>query len=267
MRLAFVFILTFFLVGCKKDFPNVQTKVYGHAGESIYKSRSKYPPNTVESINHAIKLDVDGVEVDVQMTADFQLVAFHDGFLEENTDSDGCINSKNFSELANVKVYKSDYGISLLKDVISEPLNKGVSVMLDIKHYNYCSETEFDFTDFNDALNLVLVDFTPEQRSLITINCRQYYLLSSITDPNLLISFESDLPETAIPLIIDGQMDMLCIKLNSVNQAIIDELNLKGIQSCIYNIKTNGEINRALELNPNWVISDNISSTLKAING
>ena len=69
-------------MACKKEFPESNSKILGHAGESLLKSKSKNPPNTVESVRRAIELGADGVEIDVQMTSDGLLVAYHDGFLE-----------------------------------------------------------------------------------------------------------------------------------------------------------------------------------------
>ena len=49
------------------------SKVFAHRGWS-----GKYPENTMLAFEKAIELGVDGIELDVHMSADRQLVIIHD---------------------------------------------------------------------------------------------------------------------------------------------------------------------------------------------
>ncbi|MEX1002188.1 MAG: glycerophosphodiester phosphodiesterase family protein [Crocinitomicaceae bacterium] len=256
------------LFACKKEFPELTTEVYGHAGESLFTSRSKYPPNTLESIDYAInELGADGVEVDVQMTADNVLVLFHDLELDEQTKTAGCINDKLYNEVKEIKVYNSDIKIPLLKEALDLALNVNRKIMLDVKHYNSCEEKKMDYTDFNAALQLLFSDIPDAKKELITVNCRDIQLLTAVTDTIVKKSFESDDYDTAIPLILSHKLEMLCTKLNSITTEARDQLKSNGIDLALYNLRTRSEVNRALEFAPEFVISDNIKYTLKALNG
>ena len=53
---------------------SMETKIISHRGRTSRKSSD----NTLESINNAIDLNVDMVEVDIRRTKDSQIVCFHD---------------------------------------------------------------------------------------------------------------------------------------------------------------------------------------------
>ena len=51
-----------------------------------------YPINTFESIMHCINVGSDGTEIDVQITKDGVLVAYHDKELSNKTNKCGLVN-------------------------------------------------------------------------------------------------------------------------------------------------------------------------------
>lgn len=67
---------------------------YGHRGASGY-----YPENTMLAFEKAIEMGCDGIETDVQMTADGVLVLIHDENLKRTTGVDAFVKDYNFNEL------------------------------------------------------------------------------------------------------------------------------------------------------------------------
>lgn len=64
--------------------------VLGHGGAGFDQANSPFPPNSSGSVEQALVLyGADGVEVDVQFTADSQFVLFHDQFLQSSTKLEG----------------------------------------------------------------------------------------------------------------------------------------------------------------------------------
>ena len=88
----FLYILLIFLFpSCQKETFNINNLngdilVMGHGGMGVSHA---YPMNTFESIMHCINLGVDGTEIDVQMTKDGVLVAYHDKELSNKTNKCG----------------------------------------------------------------------------------------------------------------------------------------------------------------------------------
>ncbi len=71
-------------------------KIIGHRG---CKGHNNPPENSIESFLSAIKQSADGIEMDVFLTKDNELVVFHDDTLERMTEGKGNITSFTLREL------------------------------------------------------------------------------------------------------------------------------------------------------------------------
>lgn len=69
-------------------------KVYAHRGYS-----GRYPENTMLAFREAVKTGCDGIELDVQLTKDGQVVVFHDETLERVTGVKGNVRDFTLEEL------------------------------------------------------------------------------------------------------------------------------------------------------------------------
>src|SRR5690606_22694732 len=58
-----------------------------------------YPENTLISIEKAIEQGVDGIEIDVHMTKDGEIVVIHDEKLDRTTDGTGYIKDLSLAEI------------------------------------------------------------------------------------------------------------------------------------------------------------------------
>lgn len=97
---AFLFLITFSCAPEKIDVDNLNDNkilVLGHGGMGT--GISLYSINTYESISKCISLGADGSEIDIQLTKDSVLVAFHDEKLDGSTNLSGSINDYNWDEL------------------------------------------------------------------------------------------------------------------------------------------------------------------------
>ena len=108
-KLIVLFTILFAVSSCKKDNFNIlnlnnnKISVLGHGGMGI---GQVYPINSFESILNCLNLGADGTELDVQMTKDSVLVAFHDRSLEHSTNISGQIFNKTWGEIKDV-TYKN----------------------------------------------------------------------------------------------------------------------------------------------------------------
>ena len=71
----------------------METKIISHRGRTSKKSVD----NTLESINNAIDLKTDMVEVDIRRTKDSQIICFHDSEINGKI-----INELNYSEIIEI---------------------------------------------------------------------------------------------------------------------------------------------------------------------
>ena len=73
-----------------------KTEVQGHRG-----NRSVYPENTLPSFSSAIEIGADGIELDLHVTKDREIVIYHDFFLAEDSSSP-LISSLNLSDIKKI---------------------------------------------------------------------------------------------------------------------------------------------------------------------
>lgn len=82
------------------------TKIYGHRG-----AKGMYPENSLLSFEKAIEQGVEGLELDVHMTKDGEIVVIHDENLERTTDGSGYIKDMTLEEIKQFSVgARSKYG-------------------------------------------------------------------------------------------------------------------------------------------------------------
>lgn len=72
-------------------------RLIGHRG-----ARGEAPENTLSGFRYLRQLGVFAVELDIQVSADGELVVIHDGFLERSTLGQGPVSAKSVAELAAV---------------------------------------------------------------------------------------------------------------------------------------------------------------------
>jgi len=94
-------------------------KIIGHGGSGL---EGEHPMNSRMALITGLELGMDGVELDVQLTADSVLVAYHAEDLRELTDCIGKINAHTWEELRSCPHTKTlePYPIVRLDSILSE---------------------------------------------------------------------------------------------------------------------------------------------------
>ena len=72
----------------------MQTQVWAHRGASYYT-----PENTLAAFEKAIKMGADGIELDVQMTKDGELVVVHDETINRTSNGKGYVKDYTLEQL------------------------------------------------------------------------------------------------------------------------------------------------------------------------
>lgn len=111
-----------------------KTKVWAHRGACGYA-----PENTLEAFKKAIEMGADGIELDVQMTKDGELVIIHDETVDRVSDKKGWVKDFTYEELAELNVNKKfpEYGkvtIPTLKEVYLLIKDTRLTVNVELKN-------------------------------------------------------------------------------------------------------------------------------------
>ena len=89
----------------------------GHRG-----AKSLEPENTLLSFQKAIDIGVDGIELDVRLTADGELVVIHDETIDRTSNGNGFVNQFTLKEIQKFRIHTTQE-IPTLKAVL-EVVNK-----------------------------------------------------------------------------------------------------------------------------------------------
>lgn len=93
-----------------------------------------YPENSLPAFESAVQLNL-GIELDIHLTSDNQLVVFHDDNLRRMTGANEFIKLLPYEQIKQYKLQETEYTIPLLKQVLD--LVKGkVPILIEIKTNN-----------------------------------------------------------------------------------------------------------------------------------
>ncbi|MBR2893793.1 MAG: glycerophosphodiester phosphodiesterase [Clostridia bacterium] len=84
------------------------SKIFAHRGFS-----GKYPENTMLAFRKAVEIGVDGIELDVHLTKDNEIVIIHDEDVRRTTNGEGLVKDMTLSELKKLDAsatFKGVYG-------------------------------------------------------------------------------------------------------------------------------------------------------------
>ncbi len=162
MKTWIVLLLTLLAISCTKEKYNIvnlngnKITVLGHGGMGIGHT---YPMNSYESIAYALNLGADGVEIDIDMTKDSVLVAFHDLELSDRTNASGALYTKTWDDISEVTYKDPLYkGYKLLKmDHLFSGLGNQSNKLfiLDCKNYNEDTGANYRYSFCRAVLKLI----------------------------------------------------------------------------------------------------------------
>jgi len=112
-------------------------KVWAHRGASGYA-----PENTLPAFALAVEQGADGVELDIQLTKDGQIVVIHDETIDRVSNGSGWVKDYTLSQLKKFNFNKTfpEYGfvtIPTLEEVYDLLKDTGLTVNVELKQIPY----------------------------------------------------------------------------------------------------------------------------------
>ncbi len=126
MKFLFVSLTILLIMPCAIS---QQIQIFGHRG-----AKGHAPENTVLSVQKALALDVDGIEIDVFRCQSGEIVVFHDKTLNKLTNGRGKIEEKTLRQLSTLKVMGSEPIPTL--DKIIDVVNGSTRLNIELKGKN-----------------------------------------------------------------------------------------------------------------------------------
>lgn len=222
----------------------------------------------MESILNALNICADGIEVDVQLSKDGQLVAFHDELMYNSTNLDEMINSKTWAEIE-FGFYTSfphaSYNIVRLDDIFTAIAHKErYTFTLDCKLYQDGNNSNFE-QDYTEAILDLL-----EKHDIInytTIESVDTNFLLQLKSKNELVRayYYTDDFEPGLAFIRSNGLEGLTIHRELISAEDIAKAHQLDKKIALFGISQNRELAEAFEKAADFVQVDNLRSMLKAV--
>lgn len=272
MRFFFI-TFTLFLISitaCNKDefeitnLNNNEISILGHAGMGI---SSIYPMNTLESILNCLNLGADGTELDVQMTKDSVLVAFHDLELSDRTTAKGRIYNQKWNDIQNA-AYKdpiyAGYEIITIDEMFSNlnpHLNK--TFAFDCKNFN--PDTSFTYLNrFCNALIAIIEKYGIQNNCIIEFKREDLIQTMKQLRPNWNIFVYQEY-DYALELCQKYRLQGIVISVDKISTAQVENAHQLGLKVMVFNAHSNQRNRDAISKNVDIIQTDNLKNLLRIL--
>ncbi|MBK0402754.1 hypothetical protein I5M27_07135 [Adhaeribacter sp. BT258] len=218
----------------------LKPKIFGHRGAAGLAFE-----NTLASIQKAIDLGVDGIEIDVWQTTDGEIVVFHDAYLDRLTDESGFIAELSYGKLKNTKL-KNGAEIPTLKAVLDLVKPHKIPLLVEVKAENAFLKTlgilesnlpsdAFTIGSFYHQKIMEMKRQNPELQTAIMFECVPVFLEDYLQKVN------PDLVVTAI---------------ETHNAYLVETVKAQNRKLLFYTVNQEPEIELALKAKPYGIITN-----------
>lgn len=240
------------LFSCNKKESFLEVAVFGHAGMGMDIGMSIYHDNSFEAVSLAMALPtINGVEVDVRMSANGTLWLYHENLLEMHTDGQGCIFETNDNVLEMVR-YKSLHNESLTRLDEILPLLGDRTLILDLKHWNSCTNGYVDMQRFKAAIDNIPLKY---RNQLILDSSNPNWMAELAQDYKVVfstVSFEKGLEQLEkVP-----QISGLMLRSKDISAQQIAQLKTLQKECYIFEMRSSKTQRAALSKQPTAILAD-----------
>jgi glycerophosphoryl diester phosphodiesterase len=228
--------------------------IIAHRGASAYA-----PENTLAAFELAVRQGADAIELDAKLTADGQVVVFHDQTLERTTGVHGRVSEKTLAELRHLDAgshfdiaYKGE-PIPTLDEVLEAV---GGKIFINIELTNY--------TSLNDDLPQKVAEIVKKHR------LSQWVMFSSF-NPIALVRAHRYLPEVPLGLLSrPGRAgawarswlgflipyQALHPYLEDTSQNLIERIHRRGCRVQVYTVNRPEDMRRLIQMGVDGIFTD-----------
>jgi len=236
-----------------------KTQITAHRGFS-----KVAPENTMYAFTEAVNSDADYIELDVQLTADGQLVVFHDKTLERTTNGKGELSSYTYDELLQLSAgsWFSDDGqfddakISLLSEVL-DTVGSDILMNIEIKNHGNVLATAEKTVETVEEYGL--------ERSCY-ITSFSYKALKKVKELNpkiktgLIANIASSTSFTRLKYI-----DAVSLNYIFINQSIVNMAHQNGKRIFVWTVDNTSDIQHMIALGVDNIITNRPDKALEVV--
>lgn len=258
MRFSVVFFVFLFLIACKRKdrFPAVE--LIGHAGSGLTNTTNPFHDNSMESIAYAMQFnEIQGVEIDIQISADTTAWLMHDMQLAVETTGEGCVSESSDVYLSSIR-YKTleKEALIRLKDVPNLFVNK--HLILDLRGKEGCDNTDVPLNVVLKALEGVPTQFSGAEIIAMIDNAswleelknRGFSVYLNVYNLQNFYQYNWE------------AFDGVCFSNSKVSSEEVSELLGFNKKVIIFDVRAPKTIRKALKKGPSYLLTDDIKATI-----
>ncbi len=274
LPVLFILILS---LSCKKagneiqNLNNGKILIIGHGGVGFETFNNHMPSNSLGSITRAVEnLGADGVEVDVQLTADNELILYHDERLETQTNCNGCIRAHTAAALAeciylqnlSTSVFSNEKLISL-ENILQRFSQRKIKpeVFLDLRVADGCESTE-NYNSFLDSLSVAVITIIDKYNyhENIYVESASVDLLKKVQqkNPGLKILIDQKYSAELLQTAVENNFYGIVTSNAEITKEDVKAAHEKNIRIVIFNLRSRGSHIEAVNKHPDFIQTDNI---------
>lgn len=213
--------------------------------------------NTRSAFDKALDYAIDGIETDVQLSRDEITVLWHDRFLNKIGLNDKRIDDFDYHQLqALINPESASEGIMTLQDFLAAYRTR-CRLLIEVKNRDWESASRHEL---KIRQTLDLIGPNPEQRIIVS----SFHLASLVyahqykpTFP-LIYNFETHQTVADARQLLNTHafLEGFCLPIENLDRTMVDMLRDHGKCVAVYTCNSDTEINKALQLGVDILISD-----------
>lgn len=251
----FSLLFIVFYTGCKKPVLSPETRILGKGGMG---NSHTYPMNSKAAYLEALQHNLDGVEVDIQLTKDGQLIAFHSERLEEVTNMSGYVYDYTWQELQENCRY-NDHRFKLYTlislDEILEIFPAGAFLSLDVKLFIPNNEQASQYlSTYVQALKNV---YNRKPDIVLESSFHYYAEILKTVHPQVPVFLVTNDVYQGMATAINLNLAGIVVPDTEANAAVMESARNKAIRIGIWQTAKN--IHYSLDLKPDFFQTNNVS--------
>ena len=207
------------------------------------------PENTLIAFQKAIDLGCDGIELDVHLSSDFEIIVIHDETIDRTTNGKGLVNQMKLLDLKSFFI-DNKYEIPILKEVF-DLVNHKILINIELKSYEttdkvveliekYVREKNWKYENFIVSS----FDWNALQQVRFLNDKIQIGVLTA-TDLDLAFAFAKFIKAKSINSFF-----------HLLNQENVDKIQAKGFEIHTWTVNEIEDINKMKRLKVEAIISD-----------
>jgi len=264
------------LVSCQKDnfdIDNLNGNKIGALGHGGMGFGGTYAFNSFESIFNCLSIGADGSELDIQMTKDSVLIAFHNVKLEDSAHNNGNVYKKNWDEIKNTtyiypllsayKIITVDElftGIANLSDQLDQT---DYTFFFDCKNYDP-DDSETYLNRFNNAL-ISLID-KHDLADNVFIEFKRVSLMKSLKNkrPDLRVFAGTDF-DTGMQIADEIPIQGITIAREEISKEQVKMAHDRGLMIAVFDTDNKDDNIDAINKNVDFIQSDKIKHLIRIL--